>query len=128
MFRSILAVAVLVFSTAVTAEEPTPAYMHPEVIRAAAQINMDENQQATFRQAVTDFLQGYGSDVGRLLRANNQTNLPRKIAKRRRVRAGEMDETMQKALSEDQFPAYETYRDTLLAKMDEAADARRRGR
>ncbi len=108
------------------AEEQTQPWAHPDVLRAAMQINMNAEQRPKFQASVTEFLQGYGADVQRLMRANNQTGLPRKIAQKRRYRVSAMDEQMGALFGESQYSAYETYRDTLLAKMAEQARARRR--
>ncbi len=110
----------------VQAQEASQPWTHPEVLRAAIVIGLSEDQRPLFRGAVSEFLQGFGADVQRLLRANNQTNLPRKIASKRRIRAKAMDEQMQELLSEEQFTAYESYRDKLLEQMDKRAAARRR--
>ncbi len=105
--------------------EQQVAWAHPDVVKAAIQINMDEVQRDQFQASVTEFLEGYAADVRRLMRANNQTGLPRKIRRKRRSRVNTMDEQMAGVLSEEQIPAYENYRDTLLAKMEEFARMRR---
>ncbi len=125
VFKIVAFVAGLAFSTVSAAEEQAP-WTHPDVLRAAAQINLTDAQLKGFRSHVAEFLQGYGSDVARLMRANNQTNLPRKIAGKRRARVSNMDERMGDLLTAEQLPAYQSYRDTLLQKMDERAAARRR--
>ena len=107
-------------------QQPVRPWTHPDVIVEALKIRMDEAQRLEFRSAITDFLQGYGSDVRRILNGNNQANLPRKIATKRRNRAKQMDKTMAAVLTDEQYPQYEAYRDALLAKMDEEAAQRRR--
>ncbi len=108
------------------AQQPVRPWTHPDVLVEALKIRMDESQRLEFRAAITDFLQGYGSDVRRVLNSNNQANLPRKIATKRRNRVKEMDKTMAATLTEEQYPQYEAYRNALLAKMDEEAARRRR--
>lgn len=98
---------------------PTP-WTDPEVLQAAVRIDMDTVQSAAFRESVTEFLQGFGSDVQRLLRKHNQTGLPRKIERKRKKRVNTMDLQMAKILREAQMPAYAVYRDLLLAKMTDA--------
>lgn len=112
-------------ASAVHAEQQKPAWAHDDVIEAAIQINMDKAQQDQFRASVAEFLEGYVADVQRLMRGNNQSGLPRKIRSKRRARVSTMDEQMAEVLSEEQLPAYENYRDTLLAKMAEFAKTRR---
>ena len=123
--RSGLIVSVLLFSPLVIAQEYDP-WLNPEVLRAAWEIGVTAEEQLEFRSAVTDFLQGYGADVRRLLNGNNRTDLPRKIARKRRVRVKAMDERIALILTDHQIPRYETYRDLLLKKMDERAANRRR--
>ena len=112
--------------SAQAAQQPVRPWTHPDVIVEALKIRMGEDQRVEFRAAITAFLQGYGSDERRIFNSNNQANLPRKIATKRRNRVKQMDETMAGVLSEEQFVQYESYRNALLAKMDEEAAARRR--
>ncbi|MEM7077882.1 MAG: hypothetical protein AAF513_04545 [Pseudomonadota bacterium] len=112
--------------TSLAQDQPVPPWMAPEVLKAAIDINMTQEQSQQFRGAITEFLQGFNADVRKLLNGNNVTNMPRKIAKKRRVRVESMDEQMGAILSAEQQAAYANYRDLLLAKMDEAAAARRR--
>ncbi len=117
---SLLAIAPLAHG-----EEQVP-WTHPEVLKAAWEIGLTQEQRPRFQKGVGDFLQGIGSDVRRLLNSNNQTDLPRKIASKRRSRVRKMDEQMTEILSIEQQSAYATYRDLLLQKMDERAANRRR--
>ena len=112
-------------ASTIYAEQQRPAWAHPDVLKAAIQINMDKAQQDQFRASIAAFLEGYVADVQRLMRGNNQSGLPRKIRSKRRARVSTMDEQMTEVLSEEQFPAYENYRDILLAKMEEFAKMRR---
>ena len=115
----------VVCASSVSAQDYDP-WSNPEVLRAAWEISLSEDQRPGFRAAVTTFLQDYGADVRKLLRSNNPTDLPRKIARKRKSRVKIMDEQMAMILSEPQIPKYEAYRDLLLAKMDERAAQRRR--
>ena len=105
-------------------EEETP-WTHPEVLRAALQIGLTPDQQPQFREAVREFLEGFNSDVKRLLNSRDLDDLPRKIASKRRARVRAMDEQMAEFLSEQQQAGYEVYRDRLLERMDERAARRR---
>ena len=113
---------------AIAQDQQEGPWTHPEVLKAAINIDMSPEQQAQFRKAITNFLQGLGSDVRKLLNARNPTNVPRKIASKRKARVKAMDEEVQAFLTEEQFPSYEAYRDLLLEKMDEAAEKRIRRR
>jgi len=115
--------ATLVLSTKLTAAEPQAPWTHPDVLLAAVNIGMTEEQQPQFREALAEFLQGFSADVRKLMRANNQTDLPRKIERKRNRRVSTMDKHMSTFLDSTQYAAYETYRDSLLEKMDEAAGA-----
>ncbi len=126
MQKLLLLVALTVLTGATHAQEDAQPWTHPDVLQAAANIRMNPEQRAQFRSSVTEFLQGYSADVQKLLRAHNQTGLPRKIAKKRRHRVSAMNEQMGALFSESQYAAYETYRDTLLEKMAARARARRR--
>ena len=112
--------ALLALSPAVFAQEGAP-WTHPDVLKAASDVRMSQDQRPQFRRAVTAFLEGFNSDVKRLLNARSPHDLPRKIASKRRHRVKEMDKTMQAFLMPGQIPAYEAYRDLLLQKMDERA-------
>ncbi|MEM7020334.1 MAG: EF-hand domain-containing protein [Pseudomonadota bacterium] len=107
-------------------DQPQGPWTHPEVMKAALDIGMSEEQQAKFRESVGEYLTGLGDDVRRLLRSNNQSNLERKIASKRRARTKAMNEQMQAMLSPEQYPKYEVYRELLFEKMDEAQ--KKRGR
>ena len=109
------------------AQEDTP-WTHPDVLKAAIEIRMTQDQSPRFRSAITTFLEGFNSDVKRLLNVRNPNDLPRKIASKRRARVKAMDAEVQEFLNEEQMPAYEAYRDLLLEKMDESAAKRRRRR
>lgn len=115
--------ATLIFSTNLTAAESQAPWTHPEVLQAAVNIGMTDEQQPQFREALTEFLQGFSADVRKLMRANNQTDLPRKIERKRNRRVSNMDKQMSTFLDPTQYAAYEIYRDTLLEKMDDAGGA-----
>ena len=124
--RVIIATVCLFLGISTYAEEDVQPWRHPDVLKAAIDIGMNAEQRPQFQEAITEMLQGYGSDVRKLMRAHNQTNLPKKIEKKRKVRVKALDKTVAGFLTEDQMTAYAIYRDTLLDKMAERAAARRR--
>ena len=124
--RVIIATVCLFLGISTYAEEDVQPWRHPDVLKAAIDIGMNAEQRPQFQEAITEMLQGYGSDVRKLMRAHNQTNLPKKIEKKRKVRVKALDKTVAGFLTEDQMNAYAIYRDTLLDKMAERAAARRR--
>ena len=95
------------------------AWQDPQVLRAAFEIDMTPEQRPHFRESMTEFLQGYGADVRRILNGRDRTDLPRKIERKRRARLRSMDRQMGDFLTEAQWPAYERWRDLLLEKMAE---------
>lgn len=126
ILRSIFLVSLLTLSGIAHTEENEQPWRHPDVLKAAIDIRMNAEQRPQFQSAISEMLQGYGSDVRKLMRKHNQTNLPKKIAKKRKVRVKSMDQAMATFLTQEQMPAYAIYRDTLLEKMDERAAERRR--
>ena len=124
----VLAALLLIASSGVLAQEEQQPWTHPDVLKAAVDIQMSQEQWQEFRAAITRMLQGYSADVQRLLNGRARQNLPRRIAAKRRQRVATMDEEMTEILEAEQLPLYEVYRDTLLQKMDERAAARQRGR
>jgi hypothetical protein len=99
------------------AEPPTPAFLQPDVLRAAVAINLTEEQKPQFQAALTQFINARIEAVNRLMRKNNQTNLGRKIKSRSNSLLKQMDKDMAMFLTEEQLPAYQVYRDTLKANM-----------
>lgn len=91
--------------------------MQPEVLKAAIAIELTEEQQPVFQAAITTFAQGRMDSLRRLMRANNQTNIPRKWRAKTRGLLEDMDESMKAVLTEAQWPAYENYRETLKANL-----------
>ena len=117
----------LAFVPPAVAQEDTP-WTHPDVLKAAIEIRMTQDQRPRFRSAITTFLQGFNSDVRRLLNVRNPNDLPRKIASKRRSRVKALDSEVQEFLTDEQMSAYEAYRDMLLEKMDERTAKRWRRR
>lgn len=113
---SLLATLLLV-STATVAEEPTPAFLQPDVLRAAMAINLTEAQEPLFREAITTFAQARIDSLGKLMRGHNRTGVERRWKSKTRSFLKEMDETLRPVLTDEQWPAYENYRETLKANL-----------
>ena len=124
-FYVLSVVALLLLKSHVVHAQESHPWTHPDVLKAAINIQLSQQQRPQFRQLVTNFLQNYGADVRKLLNANNVSGLVGKIAQTRHMRVEEMDQQMQQLLAENQLPAYTVYRDLLLQKMHEQAAARR---
>ncbi|MFT7652614.1 MAG: hypothetical protein ACI9ON_002790 [Limisphaerales bacterium] len=118
MHKIIFILAALLCSHAVQAQDqPKPAFMQPEVLRAALAINMTEAQKPQFQAALTRFFDGRWSSLARLMQKNNQTDLPRKWKKKTNSLLKTMDKEVAGFLTEEQLPAYDTYRNTLKSNL-----------
>ena len=95
------------------AEKARPGFLHPDVLRAALTINLTDEQKPVFQQAITVFAQKRINALGKLMRGNDQSGIPRKWRTRTKKYLKEMDKTLKPVLSEEQWPAYLTYRTTL---------------
>ena len=113
---SVLLLALSLLNAAYAAQ-PTPAYLQPTVLKAALEINLTEEQQPMFREALTNFFNNRMSAINLLLRRHNQTGLPRKIKSKTNGLLKTMDKDMAAFLTEEQIPAYETYRQTLKSNL-----------
>ncbi len=98
------------------AAQPRPPWMQPDVVRAAVDIGMNEEQLAQFRSHVAEFMDGRMKALNDLMRRHNVTNLDRKMQSRTKRLKRRMDEQMSELLSEEQYPKYEVYRDLLMSK------------
>ena len=112
--------AVLLILTAmpalVEAQQRTPPWMQPDVVKAAVDIGMSEEQLAQFRSHVAEFMDGRMKAFNNLMRRNNVTNMDRKMKSRTNRLKRRMDEQMGELLTEEQYPKYEVYRDLLMSK------------
>jgi len=84
--------------------------MSPEFIEALIAINLGKDQRAPFGAE----LRKYSSDLqAAILRITRQRNpdQPRAIRRKTRLITKAMDKAMRKILREDQWPAYEAYKD-----------------
>lgn len=102
---------------AFAAQAPTPAFMHPEVLKAASAINLTDAQKPQFRQAITTFYNERIRAINLLLRRHNQSNVPRKIKGKTNALLKNMDKEMAEFLSEEQMAAYKNYRKALKSNM-----------
>ena len=115
--RQLLLIGLLLISTTVLAAQPKPAFLQPEVLKAAMAINLTDAQKPQFQQALTEFSQDRMKMIGKLMRGHNVTNMDRKIRSRTNSLLKKMDKSMGTFLTAEQMPAYENYRDTLKANL-----------
>ena len=107
---------VLCFSalSAKAATEPTPPWLQPEVVKAYLAIDLTDEQKPLFRDALTTYLQ----DSNRAIRSainSNKGNLEREIRRRVKKHISRWNDTVADFLTDEQYPKFEVYRDTLLA-------------
>jgi len=111
-----LLLIVLCFSalSAKAATEATPPWLQPEVVKAYLAIGLTDEQKPLFRDALTTYLQ----DSNRAIRSainSNKGNLEREIRRRVKKHISHWNETVAGFLTDEQYPKFEVYRDTLLA-------------
>lgn len=99
------------------ADQQTPAFMQPEVLKAALLIGMTEQQQPKFRDGITSFFNCRISAFNKLMKGRDQTDIERKLRSKTKSCVRSMDKTMEGFLTEEQLPKYENYREVLLANM-----------
>lgn len=103
------------FSLTISAEE-TPPWLQPQVVDAYLAINLAEDQKPKFRDALTSYLQGSNRAVRAAIN-NNKGNLEREIRRRLKKQINRWNDTARTFLTEEQYPLFEIYRDTLLTTM-----------
>ena len=90
------------------------------LISAAVDIQLSEDQQVAFQTNLTDYLEKLGSATRKLVRRNNETDVAKKIIRKRKQLTRTLDRKMAAILSKEQYPRYEDYRVLLLAKLSGA--------
>ena len=112
-------VLLLFFSTSfyltISAEE-TPPWLQPQVVNAYLAINLAEDQKSKFRDALTSYIQGSNRAVRAAIN-NNKGNLEREIRRRLKKQINRWNDSARTFLTEEQYPLFEIYRDTLLTTM-----------
>lgn len=121
MRRIIFILVALLCSHAVqAAKQPTPAFMQPEVLRAAVAMKLSEAQKPKFQAAITRFVDDMIAAVAKLKKKTNDTNLyrmQRKAKSKIKSLLKAMDKDVTGFLAEEQLPAYDTYRDALKSNL-----------
>lgn len=80
-------------------------------------IDLRDEQKPIFATGVNTFMQDIASDVKKIMRSNNPSDMERKIMKKRNARVKAMDKTMQELLTAEQMPKYGEYKTVLITKM-----------
>ena len=104
-------------TTTAFAAEPKPSFMQPDVLRAAAAMQLTEEQKPLFRAAVTEFFSERMEAFNLLTRRHNQSNIKRKMKGKTSRLFKNMDKQVAAFLTPDQIPMYEVYRETLKANL-----------
>ncbi len=115
-FTAIVLAGLLWASQAVAGQQLTPPWMEPDVLKAAIDIGMNDEQLPQFRASITEFMDGRTKALNRLLRGHNVTNMDRKMKSRTNSLKRAMNKQMSEFLTEEQYSQYETYRDLLMSK------------
>jgi hypothetical protein len=97
-------------------QEITLSSQDREIIVAAVNIGMTEEQRPRFRQAVATFIEDYRSSILKISRRNNATNLERTIDKERRLLIKKLDLQVSDFLSPAQMARYDVFRGLMLSK------------
>ncbi len=91
--------------------------MQPDVLAAAENIGMTDEQLPQFRAYITEFTQGQLTAYVRLSRSNTMRDAARKMRGKTRTLVRRMDEQMAEMLDAEQYLRYEIYRDLLSSKL-----------
>ncbi len=85
------------------AEQAKPGFLHRDVLRAALAINLTDEQKPVFQEAITVFAQKRINALGKLMRGNDQSGIPRKWRTRTTTYLKDMDKTLKPVLSEEEW-------------------------
>ena len=106
----------------ITPEVLTP-WLKPELLVHIASMNMNEDQNNEFREALKECLVGLQRVVQREIRKGG-VNIPKRIERGINRQYGEFDKRMKKSLSEPQYQSWENYLEGLKVVMAENARGR----
>ena len=113
----------LLLSTSLQAEDRNNMLEDDRLVSAAVDIGLSKDQQEKFQIHLGEYLEKLGSSTRKLIRRNNETDVTKKIIRKRKQLTRTLDKKMAEILNEDQYPRYEKYRTLLLAKLTGALDA-----
>ena len=103
--------------------EDLPPWLKPELLVHIASMNMNEDQNNEFREALKECLVGLQRVVQREIRKGG-VNIPKRIERGINRQYGEFDKRMKKSLSEPQYQSWENYLEGLKVVMAESARGR----
>lgn len=122
LLTGLLSVNVVQGDEAATHENPN-AWLRTNVMQAAYDINMTDDQRAQFAAQLRRFVESYQQSVDRVLNRSDVSDPAGRIERKRNSLAKKMDKSMAGILQEAQIPAYQKYRDLLLKEMGDDVDA-----
>ena len=108
-----LFLATMCFGITAQAEQ-TPPWLQPEVVKAYVDISLSDEQKPMFKKAQIDYLQKSNRAIRSAIN-NNKGNLEREIRRRVKKQMNRWSENAAEFLTEEQYPKFEVYRDTLVA-------------
>ena len=128
MYKKITILFSILFSLFVWTEsditpEDLPPWLKPELLVHIASMNMNEDQNNEFREALKECLVGLQRVVQREIRKGG-VNIPKRIERGINRQYGEFDKRMKKSLSEPQYQSWENYLEGLKVVMAESARGR----
>ena len=128
MYKKITILFSLLFSLFAWTEseitpEDLPPWLKPELLVHIAAMNMNEDQNIEFREALKECLVGLQRVVQREIRKGG-VNIPKRIERGIDRQYGEFDKRMKESLSEPQYQSWENYLEGLKLVMAESARGR----
>jgi len=103
--------------------EDLPPWLKPELLVHIAAMNMNEDQNIEFREALKECLVGLQRVVQREIRKGG-VNIPKRIERGINRQYGEFDKRMKESLSEPQYQSWDNYLEGLKVVMAESARGR----
>ena len=128
MYKKITILFFLLFSLFAWTEskitpEDLPPWLKPELLVHIAAMNMNEDQNIEFREALKECLVGLQRVVQREIRKGG-VNIPKRIERGINRQYSEFDKRMKKTLSEPQHQSWDNYLEGLKVVMAESARGR----
>ena len=128
MYKKITILFSLLFSLFAWTEseitpEDLPPWLKPELLVHIASMNLNEDQNNEFREALKECLVGLQRVIQREIRKGG-VNIPKRIERGINRQYGEFDKRMKKSLSEPQYQSWENYLEGLKVVMTENARGR----
>jgi hypothetical protein len=122
-----ITVLVMLFAAGVaTAEEGSPPaaasplqlppWMTTDVIKAAVAMNMTDAQKPEFNKAVGQFVTDHFAMIQKEIK-RSAPNLDMTIKSRDKALVHTLDDSAHKILTQEQWPAYESYKEALLTAL-----------